>query len=311
MAAVMTKRRRRDAGPDPSIAKAKPRRDGRAPPRLFVDAALREGGMRVRVREEARHYLMNVLRREAGDTVRLFNGRDGEWRARVETAGRRELVLVTEAPMRTQGEDPVLDLWLAFAPVKRSANEWIVEKATELGVSRILPVLVRRGETRRINMARWRTIAREAAEQCERLSVPEIAEPVALDRLLAEWPRGRPLFAARERSDAPHLGGRLVRAGPSIDRAGLLVGPEGGFTADEHARLAAADGESGVVRAVSLGARILRAETAVLAGLALIAARLDCAGRACEEDAGRACGPTTKETMKTAGPAGPAGPDRG
>ncbi|RMF16199.1 MAG: 16S rRNA (uracil(1498)-N(3))-methyltransferase [Alphaproteobacteria bacterium] len=277
--------REEKAGARPTNTKTGGRHEGRAPPRLFVTHPLDGPGRRLTVGEDMRHYLHHVLRRGPGDRVRLFNGRDGEWCARIDSLERRSLVLVLEDCLRAQRDDPAIDLWLAFAPVKRNANEWIIEKATELGVMRLVPVIVRRGETRRVNAQRWHAIAREAAEQCERLSLPEIAEPLVLDQLLAQWPQDRRLFAARERMAAPHLGECLVHDGLPAGGAGLLVGPEGGFTHEEHARMAEVEAESGVLSTVSLGARILRAETAALAGLALIAARLDCEIRSCEEGA--------------------------
>ncbi len=283
----MTERNRREGVSGttcPTTGAAAPR-EGRAAPRLFVEDSLTDSGAHVHPGDQACHYLLHVLRRKAGDEVRLFNGRDGEWRTYL-LADRRRPVLALAEHCRAQVDDPALDLWLAFAPVKRSANEWLIEKATELGVSRILPVLVGRGETRRVNIRRWRTIAREAAEQCERLSLPEIVEPVKLDRLLDTWPRRRRLFAARERVKLPHLDECLSHDGPTTGQVGLLIGPEGGFTNGEHALMATAE-TRGELRSVSLGPRILRAETAALAGLALIAARLDRDTRACEEGAGR------------------------
>ena len=208
------------------------------------------------------HYLAAVMRRAAGDAVRLFNGIDGEWAARIDVLRRDQAVFVALRQERGQAAEP--DLWLAFALLKRDATDLVVQKATELGVSRLVPVLSARTNAARVNTARLTAIAIEAAEQCERLTVPETSEPVTLGALLASWPGAqgeRPLFAALERSAAAPLR-------PHHGPAGLLVGPEGGFTGGELDLLAARR----FVRAASLGPRILRAETACIVGLALLQA---------------------------------------
>jgi 16S rRNA (uracil1498-N3)-methyltransferase len=205
------------------------------------------------------HYLAVVMRRAIGDPVRLFNGRDGEWEGRILALKRDRVRLAVERQLRAQAAEP--DLWLAFAPLKRDATELAVQKATELGVAVLLPVLTARTNAARVNTGRLAAIATEAAEQCERLTVPRIAAPQRLTHLLASWPSGRPLYVALERAVAPPL----PRAnGP----AGLLVGPEGGFAPAELDEL---HGHP-FVRQVSLGPRILRAETAAIVGLALLQA---------------------------------------
>ncbi len=209
--------------------------------------------------EAQAHYLGNVMRRSVGDTVRLFNGVDGEWAARVVALSRKAVVFEPETFVRAQAAEP--DCWLCFALLKRTKTDLVVEKATELGVSRILPVVTARTQGDHVNLGRLRAIAIEAAEQCERLAVPEIAAPVPLAALLRGWPAGRKLFMADERRDAAVA---RFAAGP----AALLVGPEGGFT---DAEVAAIGADQNVTR-VSLGARILRAETAAIAGLALLLA---------------------------------------
>ncbi len=240
-------------------------------PRLHVDTALAPAA-RVTLPREAGHYLHDVLRLKPGDALRLFNAETGEWEARITEAARRRASCTVVRHLRAPAEDPVCDLWLVFAPVKRAGNEWVIEKATELGITRILPVITRFSQTRRINRARWRTIAREAAEQCERLSVPEIAEPRPLEALLRSWPAGRRLYSCIERTQAPHLG-TILRDAPA-GPAGLLVGPEGGL-ADEDRRLL-----EGLAQAtpVSLGPRILRAETAAVFGMSLLVAHRESGG---------------------------------
>ncbi len=226
--------------------------------RLFVEAPL-GADIWVQLHDKQAHYLSKVMRLEAGDTLLVFNGADGEWRARVGNVGKHQLSLLVQAPTREQAAEP--DCWLVFALLKRTKTDLVVEKATELGVSRILPVVTARTQGDHVNIGRLRAIAVEAAEQCERLAVPEIAAPEKLPALLDGWPAGRRLFMADERRDAP-----VARAasGP----AALLIGPEGGFTSGEVAAI----GANQHVTRVSLGARILRAETAAIAGLALLLA---------------------------------------
>jgi 16S rRNA (uracil1498-N3)-methyltransferase len=234
----------------------------RDPPRLFVPAVLAEGAAAGLSPGQA-HYLRHVLRLGAGDPVRLFNGRDGEWAAVLGASARDGAEAVAVRPLRAQAPEP--DLWLAFAPLKRDATDWLVEKATELGASALLPVFTERAVAGRVNLERLRAIAVEAAEQCERLSVPELRPPVRLGALLDAWPRQRRLAVAIERSGAPL---------PAAPAGGLLSGPEGGFTGAELDAMRARP----FVVAVSLGPRILRAETAVIAGLALLQARAGCRG---------------------------------
>ena len=227
-------------------------------PRLFVDAPL-AAGVDVIGRPGQAHYLGHVLRRAVGDPVCLFNGRDGEWHARIATLRRDPACFTAERQIRPQRPDA--DLWLAFALLKRDATDLVVQKATELGVDTLIPVVTERSNTTRVNLARLTAIAVEAAEQSERLTVPVLHPPQALGDLLAGWPPDRPLRVAAERAGAPHL---RSAAGP----AGLLVGPEGGFTPAELDVLRARP----FVALASLGPRILRAETACLAGLALLQA---------------------------------------
>ncbi len=206
------------------------------------------------------HYLHNVMRRDAGDPVRVFNARDGEWLARVgQLLGKRGGVLWVERMLRPPAPEP--DLWLAFAPLKRDATELVAQKATELGVAALMPVITARTNTPRVNTERLAAIATEAAEQCERLTVPRIEPPRPLHAVLAAWPAGRRLVVAAERREAAPI---RPAAGP----AALLVGPEGGFTDRELDDLA----RRPFVEPATLGPRILRADTAAIVGLALLQA---------------------------------------
>ena len=221
--------------------------------RLFVDSALREG-VPVPLDGGQAAWLGRVMRRSVGDRLALFNGRDGEWEAEIaalERGSGRAAALHCLHPQTASA-----DIWFAFAPAKRGTADLAVRQATELGAARILPVIAERSVVDRLNPVRLGRIAIEAAEQCGRLDVPEIAPLAPLRDLLAEWPSSRPLVAC-------HPGGGAMQAGPAP--GGLLLGPEGGFAAGELDAFA----ETGFVRLVSLGPRILRAETAVVAALSI------------------------------------------
>ena len=232
--------------------------------RLFTQAPLAAGAAVAATPAQA-HYLATVMRRGPGDPVCLFNGRDGEFQARIEAVHRGVATLRVGARIRPQAAEP--DVWLAFALLKRDATDLLVRQATELGAAAFWPVLTARTNAARTNPERLGAIAAEAAEQSERLTIPRLHDPRPLAALLDAWPSDRPLFAALERSGAPPppaVAGMWAAAG----MCGLLIGPEGGFTEAELDQLRTRP----FVTPVGLGPRILRAETAALAGLALLLA---------------------------------------
>jgi 16S rRNA (uracil1498-N3)-methyltransferase len=227
--------------------------------RLFVDAALAAGAS-VTLSAPQSHRLLHVLRAARSDAVALFNGRDGEWLARLEEGSKRGAVLAVEGMLRAQAKEP--DLWLLFAPIKRGPVDLMVEKATELGVSKLQPVWTRHTDAQRLNLERLRAIAIEAAEQCGRLTVPILEPAVELARLVADWsPAVRLIVLDESGNGAPIV---TVLSTLTDDRAAYLVGPEGGFAESELDLLR---GLSFAV-AADLGPRILRAETAAIAALA-------------------------------------------
>jgi 16S rRNA (uracil1498-N3)-methyltransferase len=227
-------------------------------PRLFLDVPMIEGAEIPGTAAQA-HYLGTVMRRVAGDPVRTFNGRDGEFVAVIAAVRRDRISFRLGARLRPQASDT--DLWLMFSLLKRDATDLVVQKATELGAAALLPVFTDRTNAVRVNEGRLAAIATEAAEQSERLTIPVIHPPRRLHDALAQWPAERRLHVAMERSGAPML---ASADGP----AGLLVGPEGGFTPVELEVLRRCP----FVNPATLGPRILRAETACLAGLALLQA---------------------------------------
>jgi 16S rRNA (uracil1498-N3)-methyltransferase len=233
--------------------------------RLFVTADLAEGASLV-VTPDQVHYLVHVMRLGVGDELLAFNGRDGEWRVRLAATGRRGAALEPAAQVRPQDTGPDLDLVVAL--VKRARLETIVEKAAELGARRVRLAITERTNAERTNVARLTAIATEAAEQTGRLDVPEIAEPLKLAKLLADWPADRPLMFCDEAGDAPPALEAL--AGRPRGPWGVLVGPEGGFSAAERAQIRALQNAV----PVSLGPRILRADTAAIAALTLWQAAL-------------------------------------
>jgi 16S rRNA (uracil1498-N3)-methyltransferase len=230
--------------------------------RLFVDADLC-AGREVRLADERVHYLRDVLRLAPGAAVDLFNGQDGEWRAALAAVGKKQATLTVDRQLRPQAAGP--DLWLVFAPIKRARIDSVVEKATELGVSALLPVVTQHVAVERVNTKRLRAIAVEAAEQCERLSVPEVREPVTLGKLSAAWPAERRLLLCAEAGEARPIA-EALQSYVNEDAApwAILIGPEGGFARSELDALV----KLPFVMPVGLGPRILRADTAALAALA-------------------------------------------
>ncbi len=208
------------------------------------------------------HYLRHVLRLPIGAPVALFNGRDGEWQAEIVQYGRDGCRLRVTGLRRPPVPPPDIDLWLLFAPIKRTRIDLLVEKATELGVTRLSPVLTDHTDIARINLERLALIACEAAEQCERLDVPQVTPPVKLSSALETWPSaGRRLLVCAESGTAQPIAA-AVKAAPGP--AAILIGPEGGFSARELDEL----GRQPFVIPVGLGPRVLRAETAALAAIA-------------------------------------------
>ncbi len=230
--------------------------------RLFVDRPL-AAGVDVALDRAQAHYLRNVMRVQAGSVIALFNARDGEWRATLEAVGKNEAVCRPVEQARAPAPEP--DLWLVFAPVKRGPLDLVAQKATELGVCALQPVFTRRTAVARVNEDRLRAIAVEAAEQCERLSVPEIRAPLPLDRLLADWPLERHILLCDETGAGPPVAAALAAAAaPAGAPWAVFVGPEGGYAPEELDAIR----KLTIVTPASLGDRILRADTAAIAALA-------------------------------------------
>jgi 16S rRNA (uracil1498-N3)-methyltransferase len=233
--------------------------------RLFVTPALAEGE-RISCTPEQASYLRSVMRLSDGDEILVFNGRDGEWRARLATSGKRGAMLDAVEQVRAQTGGP--DLHYIFAPLKRSRLDYMVQKATEMGVSRLVPVLTRHTIAERVNIERMQANVIEAAEQCGVLRVPEVAEPVKLAHLLAAWETGRRLVFCDEGAAVKNP--LELLAGIPPGPLAVLIGPEGGFSPEERAMILAKP----EAMALSLGPRIMRADTAAVAALALVNAAL-------------------------------------
>jgi 16S rRNA (uracil1498-N3)-methyltransferase len=228
--------------------------------RLYVEPGLSEGA-EVAASESQAHYLLRVMRAKEGDRLSLFNGRDGEWLARLENAGKKGCTLLCERKLSPQRDVP--DVWLVFAPIKKTPADYVVQKATELGVRLLQPALTRRTIVSRVNLDRMRANAIEAAEQSGRLSVPEVRAPRTLERILGDWPAGRWLVFCDEAGDARPIAEALKHE--SDGPFAILSGPEGGFAPEERAMIR----EQAFVVPVTLGERILRADTAALAALSI------------------------------------------
>ena len=229
----------------------------RSAPRLFVSERLGDG-VQVMLVGPSAHYLCKVMRVVPGDAVVLCDDATGEWAARVVETGKRDVTLTVETRLRPREQVP--DFWLCPALLKKDRFDLVLEKATELGVRAICPVVTRRCVADKLNPERARAIVIEAAEQCARTALPELAAPVKLEALLRDWPADRTLFFADEQGGTPAAAAFATHPGP----AALLTGPEGGFDDAERAAI------RGLPQAVpiSLGPRILRGETASIAGIA-------------------------------------------
>jgi 16S rRNA (uracil1498-N3)-methyltransferase len=233
--------------------------------RLYVEADLAAGAAVACTAEQA-NYLRNVLRLKPGEPILLFNGRDGEWRAALAEAGKRGAALLVEAQVRPQEVGPDIDY--LFAPLKRARLDYMVQKATEMGVARLRPVLTRHTAPERVNLERMRANAIEAAEQCGILRVPQVHAPDKLERAVAHWDAARTLILCDEGNNANDPLATLARLRPGP--LALLIGPEGGFAEAERELLSSKP----FVARISLGPRILRADTAAVAALALLNAAL-------------------------------------
>lgn len=241
--------------------------------RLHIEDGLSSGDV-ISLSGPQSHYLRGVMRRGVGDALLVFNGRDGEFSAAIETLGKKNCTVRIGAQRRAPVTEP--DIWLLFAPVKRGPVDMIAQKATELGVSVLAPVETAHTVAGRVNVQRLSAIAVEAAEQCERLSAPKVRSLEKLDVVLDAWPSDRALIYCDEAGDDPEArwGGDKGRAPPMLQvlceasmraKAAILIGPEGGFSPQERARIRAHP----AAQAVTLGPRILRADTAAITALSL------------------------------------------
>lgn len=227
-------------------------------PRLYVDAPLADG-VSVALDGNPAHYLISVMRVKEGDIVLLFDNRSGEWAAEARNIRKRDLSL--NVLQQTRPLETVPDFWLCAAPIKKGRIDLVAEKACELGVAKLQPVLTRRAVVDKLNSSRLRAHLIEAAEQCGRTALPQLAEMVKLSDLLQQWPQGRHLFFADEQGGTPMAEALADRKGP----AAFLIGPEGGFDEEERAAIRAHP----AAVAVTLGPRILRAETAAIAATSI------------------------------------------
>ncbi len=234
-------------------------------PRLYVVAPLEAGGT-VTLHDRQAHYLLHVLRLRKGATFRLFNGSDGEWLAEIVEARKRDLVLKCERKLRDA--QPLPDIDYLFAPLKHARLDYLAQKATEMGAGRLRPVITRRTIAERMNVDRFKSNVIEAAEQCNLVGLPEVLEPEPLDRIIAGWDEARRLIYCDEVGPAanPLRVLKEIEPGPLA----VLIGPEGGFAPEEQKLLR----NQKFVTAISLGPRIMRADTAAVAALALVQAVL-------------------------------------
>jgi 16S rRNA (uracil1498-N3)-methyltransferase len=239
-------------------------------PRLYVEQPLVAGAI-VAADDRALHYLRNVMRRAPGDALVLFNGRDGEFEAEIASLDKRKAELKVTRLRRAQ--DTVPDLVLCFAPLKKDAIDFLIEKATELGVAAFQPVITRRTVASRINLERLRANAIEAAEQTERLTIPEVRAPISFDALVSSWEPSRHMILCAESGPALPIADAFRALTPNVSYTNawaIFCGPEGGFHVSELDRLRTLP----FVTPVGLGPRILRADTAALTALAVFQAIL-------------------------------------
>ena len=237
---------------------ARPAWPPRSAPRLFVSDELAAGRI-FAIEGQQAHYLSKVMRVRGGDAVILCDNVTGEWAARVEEVDKRRVLLTIVEKLHER--EAVPDFWLCPALLKKDRFDLVLEKATELGVAEIRPVLMRRCVADKLNLERALTIATEAAEQCARTALPELREPAKLEALLRDWPDDRLLYFADELGGEPAAEAFTANSGP----AAMLIGPEGGFDYTERELLRSHP----QVKAISLGPRILRGETATIAATAL------------------------------------------
>jgi len=240
--------------------------------RLYVENDLERNGS-VSLLPAHAHFLANVLRLGAEDRITLFNGRDGEWSCRIEMLGRKSATVCADTKLREQRSEP--GPWLAFAPVKKARTDFIVEKATELGAEKLIPVFTALSSSHRVNQERFQANVREAAEQCGRLTVPEVSPPCDFKELMERWPDERPLLIADEtgggRPIADVLGDIAFANDIPPTGCGFLIGPEGGFDDSERRIIA----EAPNCQPIDLGPLILRSETAAVTALSCARALTD------------------------------------
>ncbi len=230
-------------------------------PRLYVINDLGQG-LTLTIEANQAHYLQHVMRLKASDALRLFNGRDGEWAGVISEIKKRSVLVTLQKQLKPQKGEP--DLWLCCAPIKKAHFDYMIEKATELGVARIKPVLTSRTQIREVNVERCTSIATEAAEQSERMNIPVIAKPVTLAELSTGWPQDRTLIVCAEFGQALPL--KQAFQSPALQTASkvaIVTGPEGGFTEDELQKFHAIPNAV----FVQLGPRILRADTAAISAI--------------------------------------------
>ncbi len=234
--------------------------------RLFVESPLGEGETITCSKEQA-HYLLNVMRVQDGDALLIFNGRDGEWRSNIQVTGKRTCRLEVQDQVRRQSSGP--DIHLIFAPLKRARLDYMIQKAAELGVAKLIPVLTQHTVPDRVNTERMRANAIEAAEQCGILFVPAISEPRRLGKVLDDWDSARTLIFCDEGAEVSNPVESLATLGRSLPAA-VLIGPEGGFSSDERSWIKS----HAFVHTISLGPRVMRADTAATAALTLVNATI-------------------------------------